>query len=32
MDFQYDPYRKKFTAKAEEIEEEEDFIEDNYDF
>lgn len=32
MDFQYDPYRKKFTVKAEEIEEEEDYIEDNYDF
>eukprot|EP00347_Sterkiella_histriomuscorum_P013870 403363052 len=37
MDFQFDPYRKKFTVKAEEIEEDEDleqedFIEDNYDF
>ena len=31
MDFQYDPYRKKYTVKAEEVEEEEDFIEDNYD-
>ncbi|CDW75229.1 UNKNOWN [Stylonychia lemnae] len=32
MNFVYDPYRKKYTQKPEEISEEEDFIEDNYDF
>ncbi len=33
MDFQYDDYRKKYTVKAEEVEEdiEDDFIEDNYE-
>ena len=30
MDFQYDQFRKKYTVKAEEVEEE-DFIEDNYE-
>jgi hypothetical protein len=30
MNFEYDEYRKKYTVKAEEIEEE-DFIEDNYE-
>ena len=29
MDFQYDPYRKKYTVKAETIEDE-DIIEDHY--
>lgn len=32
MNFVYDEYRKKYTVKPDEIEEEEDFIEDNYDF
>lgn len=30
LDFQYDSYRKKYTMKAEEVED--DIIEDNYDF
>jgi hypothetical protein len=30
MDFQYDEFRKKYTVKADEIEDE-DIIEDNYE-
>lgn len=31
MEFEFDQFRKKYTVKAEEVEEEEDFIEDNYE-
>ena len=32
MEFDYDPYRKKFTKKAETIESDDDIIEDNYEW
>jgi hypothetical protein len=32
MSFEFDSYRKKFTKKAEVIEDDDDYIEDHYDW